>query len=259
MCAVTICAALTQCELSIPPSWMSPNPQSFPNSPRISAPGLLSPNFGICVFLYNTIYFPVSNSIPLLQVHFTQCTQTKLEDALENQNCTKQSCAWFCSASFQRLAYSTDPLLPKARLGFITHSSVVRLLFVRKAVHGLLRIIKGLLWMVCPCPCAYWWGQFLTRLSPWGVQLELLQTIVISTQATDLLSQVFKPIRNGSKFFQPFFFSPYSLMKTTQWFFHFCLIVNRENFCVYLFTYFYLFCSLSILFFSVFPMNLKVF
>lgn len=150
LCAVTICAALTQCELSIPPSWMSPNPQSFPNSPRISAPGLLSPNFGICVFLYNTIYFPVSNCILLLQVHFTQCTQTKLEDALENQNCTKQPCARFCSASFQRLAYSTDPLLPKARLGFITHSSVVRLLFVRKAVHGLLphlafRIIKGLL------------------------------------------------------------------------------------------------------------------
>lgn len=134
LCAVTICAALTQCELSIPPSWMSPNPQSFPNSPQISAPGLLSPNFGICVFLYNTIYFPVSNCIPLLQVHFTQCTQTKLEDALENQNCTKQSCARFCSASFQRLAYSTDPLLPKARLGFITQarSGVVRLLFVRR-------------------------------------------------------------------------------------------------------------------------------
>lgn len=112
LCAVTISAALTQCELSIPPSWMSPNPQSFPNSPRISATGLLSPNFGICVFLYNTIYFPVSNSIPLLQVHVTQCTQTKLEDALENQNCTKQSCARFCSASFQRLAYSTCFLRP---------------------------------------------------------------------------------------------------------------------------------------------------
>lgn len=119
---------------------MSPNPQSFPNSPRISAPGLLSPDFSICVFLYNTIYFPVSDSIPLLQVHFTQCTQTKLEGALENQNCTKQPCARFCSASFQRLAYGTDPLLPKARLGFITqaHSSVLRLLFVWKAVHCLL-------------------------------------------------------------------------------------------------------------------------
>lgn len=112
MYAVTISAALTQCELSIPPSWMSPNPQSFLNSPQISAPGLLSPNFGICVFLYNTIYFPVSNCIPLLQVHFTQCTQTKLEDALENQNCTKQPCARFCSASFQRLAYSTCFLRP---------------------------------------------------------------------------------------------------------------------------------------------------